>query len=102
MRAQHKSRLGLDAILLEFNAGTDINRDNYRGASRRTANSGLRSRLKSEATAERDNNIFERLIPKDEEDGGQVSIFLQIEWLRDNEIGDTIDNPIVVEDVEDD
>ena len=81
-----------------FGANVDINRENYRGASRRTV--GLLANLRSQSTEERDNNIFERMIIKDEEDGGKVHIFLQVEWLRDNEIGDTIENPIIVEEAD--
>lgn len=48
-----------------------------------------------------DRDIFERKIIKGENAGGEVTIFLQVEWLADNEIGDTIENPIIIEDNDD-
>jgi hypothetical protein len=40
------------------------------------------------------------LVVKNEEQGGSVLIFLQIEWIADNELGDRIFDPIVVEDAD--
>jgi len=95
LRAFHRARIGLDAQLFIPAPNRIVNRDTYHKVSSWDDNDIW---VSSAIHIKADLHVFERKIIKEEGHGGEVNIFLQIEWLSDDEIGDTIENPIVIED----